>query len=372
VGLQLNYDGFGIGWAHIPALAKQAEMIYDEPAPPLTRAIERPMIPESVQALLAALPAAGSASNAPAAPYIPTIAVLTYNRTPNFEESYRGFLAELAVLGYVDGKNCYLSLRDAQLDVGTLGTIIAAIDEEEPDVVVPFTTPALQAVVRRITDRPVVFCMIASGVASGAGKSNTDHLPNVTGALITFDWEYMIRVGKAAIPNLRRVGTVFAPGEVNSVFSRAEWEKALAAAGIELVSVGADRPTELPEAAEGLATQGVQAIMQISDSSSSTGFGTIVKAADRADIPVFAFAPGAMKSGATIAVSRDFEEVGRISARLMDKVLRGESPGNLPFADPQETVFLVNTERMKQFGIVLPKEMLDTARAVTEGDGAAK
>jgi ABC-type uncharacterized transport system substrate-binding protein len=230
----------------------------------------------------------------------------------------------------------------------------------------------LQAVVRRITDRPVVFCMIASGVASGAGKSNTDHLPNVTGALITFDWDYMIRVGKAAIPNLRRVGTVFAPGEVNSVFSRAEWEKALAAAGIELVSVGADRPTELPEAAEGLATQGVQAIMQISDSSSSTGFGTIVKAADRADIPVFAFAPGAMKSGATIAVSRDFEEVGRISARLMDKVLRGESPGNLPFADPQETVFLVNTERMKQFGIVLPKEMLDTARAVTEGDGASK
>ena len=36
-------------------------------------------------------------------------------------------------------------------------------------MVVPFTTPALQAVVRRITDRPVVFCMIASGVASGAG-----------------------------------------------------------------------------------------------------------------------------------------------------------------------------------------------------------
>jgi putative ABC transport system substrate-binding protein len=136
--------------------------------------------------------------------------------------------------------------------------------------------------------------------------------------------------------------------------------------------VGADRPTELPEAADGLATQGVQAIMQISDSSSSTGFGTIIKAADRANIPVFAFAPGAMNSGATIAVSRDFEEVGRISARLMDKVLRGESPGNLPFADPQETVFLVNPERMKQFGIVLPKDMLDTARAVTEGDGATK
>ena len=368
IALQLNYSGFGENWIRVPELAALAETIYDPPAAPVVREVAQELVPPSIGAMLAALPAVvNSAQRA-----MPTIAVLTYNRTPNFEDSYRGFIQEMGVLGYKNGENCTLQLRDAQLDIGTLGTIVAAIAEEKPDVVVPFTTPALQATLRRIKNVPIVFSLIASGVAAGAGKSNDDHLPNVTGAQITCDWARMLEVATAAIPNLKRVGTVFAPSEVNSVYHRDEWRQVLNAAGIELISVAADRPTELPEAAEGLATQGVQAILQISDNSSSTGFAAIVKSADRANIPVFAFAPGAMREGATISVSRDFEDVGRVCARLVDKVLRGQSPASIPFTDPKETTLLINPTRMARYGITLPKPMMDGARIVTESTGSAK
>ena len=368
IALQLNYSGFGENWIRVPELAALAETIYDPPAAPVVREVAQELVPPSIGAMLAALPAVvNSAQRA-----MPTIAVLTYNRTPNFEDSYRGFIQEMGVLGYKNGENCTLQLRDAQLDIGTLGTIVAAIAEEKPDVVVPFTTPALQATLRRIKNVPIVFSLIASGVAAGAGKSNDDHLPNVTGAQITCDWARMLEVATAAIPNLKRVGTVFAPSEVNSVYHRDEWRQVLNAAGIELISVAADRPTELPEAAEGLATQGVQAILQISDNSSSTGFAAIVKSADRANIPVFAFAPGAMREGATISVSRDFEDVGRACARLVDKVLHGQSPASIPFTDPKETTLLINPTRMARYGITLPKPMMDGARFVTESTGSAK
>ncbi len=368
IALQLNYSGFGENWIRVPELAALAETIYDPPAAPVVREVAQELVPPSIGAMLAALPAVvNSAQRA-----MPTIAVLTYNRTPNFEDSYRGFIQEMGVLGYKNGENCTLQLRDAQLDIGTLGTIVAAIAEEKPDVVVPFTTPALQATLRRIKNVPIVFSLIASGVAAGAGKSNDDHLPNVTGAQITCDWARMLEVATAAIPNLKRVGTVFAPSEVNSVYHRDEWRQVLNAAGIELISVAADRPTELPEAAEGLATQGVQAILQISDNSSSTGFAAIVKSADRANIPVFAFAPGAMREGATISVSRDFEDVGRACARLVDKVLHGQSPASIPFTDPKETTLLINPTRMARYGITLPKPMMDGARIVTESTGSAK
>ncbi len=368
IALQLNYSGFGENWIRVPELAALAETIYDPPAAPVVREVAQELVPPSIGAMLAALPAVvNSAQRA-----MPAIAVLTYNRTPNFEDSYRGFIQEMGVLGYKNGENCTLQLRDAQLDIGTLGTIVAAIAEEKPDVVVPFTTPALQATLRRIKNVPIVFSLIASGVAAGAGKSNDDHLPNVTGAQITNDWARMLEVATAAIPNLKKVGTVFAPSEVNSVYHRDEWRQVLNAAGIELISVAADRPTELPEAAEGLATQGVQAILQISDNSSSTGFAAIVKSADRANIPVFAFAPGAMREGATISVSRDFEDVGRVCARLVDKVLRGQSPASIPFTNPTETTLLINPTRMARYGITLPKPMMDGARIVTESTGSAK
>ena len=371
ISLWLNHDGFGKDWTRPAELEQHAERIYEGTGAPKLRTVEQPVAPDSVLALLAARAKSGAGATPAAQPArMPVISLITYNRSPNFEECYRGFMDELPKLGMVDGTNCRVVLRDAQLDIGTLNTIVTATAEERPDVVVPFTTPALQATIRRIRDRPVVFSLVASGVEAGAGTSNDDHLPNVTGAQTSSDVALMVRILQEALPAARRVGTVFAPGETNSVFNRNELAAELRKAGIELVSAGADRPTELPEAADGVVTQGIQAMVQISDNSSGTGFATIVKAADRAGIPVLAFTPGAMRAGATLAVSRDFEDVGRLSARLAVRVLKGEQTAKIPFTWSDRTELLVNPARMAKYRVVLPAERMKGARTMTESTGA--
>ncbi|MBU3684056.1 MAG: hypothetical protein FGM39_08635 [Phycisphaerales bacterium] len=364
VAVWLNYDGFGAGWRRPADLERAAGRIV-EGGTARTQAVGRTDVPPAVAQLLAARAAARTAGGR-----LPVVAAITYSRTPNFEDAYRGFLDEMEAIGLGDGVGARIVLRDAQLDIGALGTIVAAVSAERPDVVVPFTTPALQAVSRRIRDLPVVFSLVASGIEAGAGRSATDHLPNVTGAQIEGDWTRMVEVLKAAMPAAKRVGTVFAPGEANSVFSKESWRKALAAAGIELVAVGADRPTELSEAADGLVTQGIDAVAQISDNSSSMGFATIVRAADRAGIAVFSFTPGSMRAGATFAVARDFEDVGRVSARLVKRVLAGESVAGIPFADAERTVLYANPDRLRRFGIRIPPEILQGATVVREGGPA--
>jgi ABC-type uncharacterized transport system substrate-binding protein len=344
----VNADGLPTGWTI--------------PADLTARAAQKDDRPQGPKSLLDALDALRSKPRAG----VPSIALLTYNRTPNFEDCFAGFEQEWARLGYVEGKNCTMRLRDAQFDSGTLNTLAAAIAAEKPDLVITFTTPALQTALRRITDRRIVFSLCSSGVAAGAGRSETDHLPNVTGAEVGADWDAMIEVVRAAFPRLRRAGTVYSPGETNSVYFHDLWKAKLAAVGIELVSVGADKPTELPEAADSLATLGIEAILQISDNSSSTGFRTIVRAADRANIPVFGFSPTSVRLGATLSVSRDYRDVGRVTARLADRVLRGESPASIPFTAPTETVHVVNPDRLRRFGITLPKAMIDRARVESE------
>ena len=367
IAVRLNYDGFGAGWRRPADLERTAERIVEGGAV-RTQAVERAEVPPAVAQMLAARPARSAARTAGG--NLPTIAAITYSRTPNFDDAYRGFLAEMEAIGLGDGVGARIVLRDAQLDVGALGTIVAAVSAERPDVVVPFTTPALQAVSRKIKDLPVVFSLVASGIEAGVGRSATDHLANVTGAQIEGDWARMIEVLKAAMPGVRRVGTVFAPGEANSVFNKESWRKALAAAGIELVAVGADRPTELSEAADGLVTQGIDAVAQISDNASSMGFATLVRAADRAGLAVFSFTPGSMRAGATFAVARDFEDVGRVSARLVKRVPAGEAVAGIPFADTQRTVLYANPERLQRFGIRIPPEVLRDATVVREGDPA--
>jgi len=366
--LALNLDGFGRDWKAPEALQREADRIISAGGS-RERRIDRPELPPGAMPLRDRHPWPARAS-APRGDRTPVIAVLTYARTPVFEDSYAGFLDELAKAGLADGRGSRVVLRDAQLDIGALGTIVAAIANERPDVVVPFTTPALQATVRRIKDRPVVFSLVVSGTAAGAGRAADDHLATVTGAQIEGDWPRMVTLLRQALPGVRRVGTVFAPGETNSVLNKRSWEAALDAAGIELVAIGADRPTELGEAADGLATRGVEAITQISDVSSSTAFGTIVRAADRKGIPVFAFTPAAVRTGATLAVARDFADVGRESARLVARVLGGESPAAIPFASVERTVVIVNPARLRRFGIELPAAVLDEAEVIEEGERA--
>lgn len=360
----LNRDGYGRDWKVPESLEGAAERVYAGGRFE-KREIELPELPPGVAPLrekyaAAPRPAASRGGRKP------VIATLTYARTPLYEETFDGFLDELDELGLGDGSGTQVVPRDAQLDIGALGTIVAAIANERPDVVVPFTTPALQATLRRIKDRPVVFSLVVSGAAAGAGRSAADHLPNVTGAQIEGDWPRMVKILRQALPAARRVGTVFTPGETNSVLNKNSWDAALEAAGIELVALGADRPTEVGEAADGLAARGVQAIVQITDVSSTTAFGTIIRAADRKGIPVFAFSPSAVRSGATLAVVRDFAEVGRLSARLVARVLAGESPAAIPFQSVDRTLLHVNPERLRRFGIELPADVLAEADRIEE------
>jgi putative ABC transport system substrate-binding protein len=111
-------------------------------------------------------------------------------------------------------------------------------------------------------------------------------------------------------------------------------------------------------------------VAQISDNSSGMGFSTIVRAADRAGIPVFSFTPGSMRAGATVAVARDFEDVGRVAARLVKRVLAGEPTAQIPFTNTERTVLYANPERLKRFGIRMPDHVMREATLVREGEVA--
>ena len=73
-------------------------------------------------------------------------------------------------------------VRNAQGDMATLSTMIDAAVSDQTDLLLVSTTPALQAALRRAGKHNVVFSLVANPVIAGAGKSNKDHAPNVTGA----------------------------------------------------------------------------------------------------------------------------------------------------------------------------------------------
>jgi ABC-type uncharacterized transport system substrate-binding protein len=222
----------------------------------------------------------------------------------------------------------------------------------------------LQACLRRSRGLPVVFTLVANPVLAGAGKSNTEHMPNVAGNFVVSPFERMIRVVRQCMPKARRVGTLFAPAEVNSVFYRDKLVEAGRAAGIEVQAVGVSTASEVADAALSMGTMNIDAICQISDSLSGATFAPIAQAARKFRLPLFTFNTTHADQGSTIIVARDYYDGGRQAGLMAARVMRGESPAGMPFEPVEKEQFIINLDNARKIGMTVPRDLIAQADKV--------
>jgi ABC-type uncharacterized transport system substrate-binding protein len=294
------------------------------------------------------------------------IQLVDYADAVNAEETHEGLFAELKALGLREGVDYTLKRRAAHGDMAVLNGIMDAVLTDRPDLIITTATPALQTAVNKITKIPVIFTTVADGVLAGAGRSASDHLPNITGVTTMSDFEGMIATVRECMPGVKRIGTLYAPSEVNSVLYRDALVKAASAKGMLVESVAVSSATEVPDAALALAGKGVQAVTQISDDVNGSAMGTISTAAARAGVPLFAFVSKAVDDGAAVAVARDYREAGRLTARLALRVMRGEDPGRIPFTPLGRSVVVVSRKNAATYGLLIPRTVLQRADRVVD------
>jgi ABC-type uncharacterized transport system substrate-binding protein len=229
------------------------------------------------------------------------------------------------------------------------------------------STPTLQAALRQAgSDARIVFTGVGDGVLAGAGKSETDHLPNVTGVTTRSDFEQMAGIIKQTLPGARRVGTLFTPAEINSVLYKNWFAVALGVHGIELIAVPVTMSADLPQAAAELLRLDIQLVAQIVDNLTRPGFGLIARRAADKKIPVYAFDSDQMKDGSIIAVACDYYFAGIEAAEKAVRVLKGESPAVIPFSNVQAVKLIINSELASRYNIQLSDALLQRAEIFSQ------
>jgi ABC-type uncharacterized transport system substrate-binding protein len=300
----------------------------------------------------------------PGAKRVWEIFLFSYVESPNEEEARRGVAEGLRAGGLTEGRDFKITTHNAQGDMATLNGLADAAVSSSADMVCTLSTPALQAAVRRVRDRPVVFGLVANPIIAGAGKSNTDHLPNFTGAYVIAPFDEMMPVIRECVPKARRVGTLFVPAEVNSVFYKDLFVTSARKAGFEVETMGVNTTAEVPDAAAALCGRGIDVLCQISDNLSSSSFPTIALAAQKAHVPLFAFASAQARQGAAVVLARDYAQAGRDSGLLAAQVLQGRDPARIPFQATEKTRFLINLKAADGFAVQIPENLLKRADEV--------
>ena len=140
------------------------------------------------------------------------IDLVQFNNVLDVEESQEGVLAGLREAGLVEGRDYVTTVRNAQGDMATVSGLIDAALSEHADLLITFSTPTLQAALQRARSVPIVFNYLASPIAAGAGTSDTDHLPNVTGVYMAAAFKEMLALIRACLPAARTLGTLLRAG----------------------------------------------------------------------------------------------------------------------------------------------------------------
>lgn len=281
-----------------------------------------------------------------------------YSESPPAEEVLAGLRAGMKKWPFEEGKDYTLTIRNAQGDAAALAGIIDAVLTDNADIVIPVSTPSLQASVQRVKDRPMVFSMVANPMSAGAGESYENHLPNVTGVTVFAPAEELLDLLKRHFPEYKRIGTLFCPAEVNSVDLKDHFVEQAEARGIEVVTVAANSPAELPDAAMSLASRDIDAIVQISDNLTSAGFTAITKAARQARKPLFSMNSTTIDLGAPVAFGRDYFDTGEETAVMLEQVMNGEEPGRIPFRLAPKVIRKASLPNAEAIGMKLPEGFL--------------
>ncbi|MGE4569312.1 MAG: ABC transporter substrate binding protein, partial [Bacteroidales bacterium] len=169
----------------------------------------------------------------------------------------------------------------------------------------------------------------------------------------------MIDVVQLFQPPIRTLGTLYSPGEANSVKNMNELKQYAEAAGLRLITAPINSASEVSDAALSLVSQKPDIVCQIVDNLTSSSFAGIRKIIRSAKIPLFGFVSDQAEKGAMVVVSRNYHQAGVDAVHQAIKILKGASPAQIPFEFVSKTDYIINPEEAAYCGLALPKSLLE-------------
>jgi len=294
------------------------------------------------------------------------IAILIAQAGPSEDQTTRGLRDGLKELGYVERKNVVIEIDDMKGKTGALEAAAVELARKKVDLIFTSGTRATRAVMAATQTIPIVFRHPADPVTMGFVKSLERPGGNVTGvsAFSGSTVQKRFEILKEFAPRVRRAQIFY---DSNNPFARenvAAAKKAGEAYGIEVVDHSIKTPDELKTALGALEKSDEEAIFEVSDDLVESQAELLFDAARQNGMPsIFEGADWAVK-GSLLSYGANYYQMGRQAARLINRIFRGEKPGNIPAERANKYDLMVNLRMARAIGLEIPPATLKKADKV--------
>ena len=308
---------------------------------------------------------ASAASGAAAPAEMKTVAITAIVEHPALDAVRKGVIEELAAEGYKEGENLKIDFQSAQGNTATAGQIAKKFAGDNPDVIVAIATPSAQSMVAATKTIPVVFAAVTDPVAAKLVPSWEASKTNVTGLSDELPLQPQIDLMKKIVPNLKSVGYVYSPGEVNSTIVLDQLKAALDKDGITVAAAPAQRTTDVPTAARSLKGK-ADLIYTSLDNNVVSAYESLYKVAVENKLPLVASDTGSVERGAVAALGINYHDMGVATGKMVVRILKGEKAGDIAPQRMEKLDLYVSKKNAAEQGITLSDAVLKEAKEVQE------
>ena len=273
----------------------------------------------------------------------------------SLDATREGFVDELAKQGYVEGKNIEIDLQNAQGEQRNLKTISQQLAESS-DVVLAIATPSAQSLANTTQTTPVIFSAVTDPVSAKLVESREHPGGNVTGtsdqssdAIST-----QINLIKKVLPKAKTIGILYTQSEPNSVVQKDEAKRLLEEKSFTVVEKTILDSNNVKAAAESLMAE-VDMVFVPTDNIISSTMETVKQVSIKHKVPVFGGSTEMIAVGGLYNYGTNYEELGRQTARMLVRVLKGEKPENIAVELPEKLELHTNQEMADALGIDISK-----------------
>lgn len=295
------------------------------------------------------------------------IAITQIVEHPALDAVYQGARDQLEEQGYKDGDNVRIMHESAQGNSAIASQIARKFVGEGPDVIVAIATPSAQTMAAAARNTPVVFSAVTDPVGAKLVKSLEAPGANITGVTDMLPIERHLDLLERVVPDAKRIGTVYNPGEANAVALVELLEERLEARDMELVKAAATKTSEVLGAARSLVDK-ADAIYLTTDNTVISAVEAVISVGERAKIPVFAADTATVNRGAVAALGFDYYDLGRQTGGMVTRILEGADPGGMDVESVDTLDLFVNPAAAERMGITLSDDLISEAKEVVNSD----
>ena len=283
-----------------------------------------------------------------------------------FYETIDGLRVGLKQLGLEEGKQFVLEIRDTKGDLKAAEEAARNLQQEKVDLIFATATSVTLAAKRATADIPIVFCAGADPVVLGLVESFAKPGGRFVGVYyrVTDLTPKRLDILKEIVPKLRRVVTFYDPRNPVAGDSAKLAREEARRMEVELIERHVASVEELEAGVRVLRIGEVDAIFEVSDALVAVQDQLLIDTARVKRLPTMFFDQSSVIKGGLASYSVSRHEVGRVSAKYVQRILAGAKPKDLPVEGVDKIELVINLKTAKQIGLVVPQRVLARADKV--------